>query len=99
MDEDEFIEVCKENNITPDDEDAVDKLVDIYLDGIDNYADEFRSIYGDNEFLTAIKKRDLVDLDKVVEEAIDVDGIAHFIARYDGEEIELNDDLFAYRTN
>lgn len=99
MDEDEFIEVCKENNISPDDENAIDELVDIYLDGIDDYADEFRSAYGDSEFSTAVKENDLIDLDKVVEEAISVDGIAHFIAGYDGEEIELNDDLFAYRTN
>lgn len=99
MDEDEFIEVCKENDISPDDENAIDELVDIYLDGIDDYVDEFKSIFGDSEFSTAVKENDLIDLDKVVEEAIRVDGIAHFIAGYDGEEIELNDDLFAYRTN
>lgn len=99
MDEDEFIEVCKENDISPDDDNAIDELVDIYLDGIDDYVDEFKSIYGDSEFSTAVKENDLIDLDKVVEEAIRVDGIAHFIARYDGEEIELSDDLFAYRTN
>lgn len=99
MDEDEFIEVCKENDISPDDDNAIDELVDIYLDGIDDYVAEFRSGYGDSEFSTAVKENDLIDLDKVVEEAIRVDGIAHFIAGYDGEEIELNDDLFAYRTN
>lgn len=99
MDEDEFVEVCEENNISPDDDNAIDELVDIYLDGIDDYVDEFKSIFGDSEFSTTVKENDLIDLDKVVEEAIRVDGIAHFIAGYDGEEIELNDDLFAYRTN
>lgn len=99
MDEDEFIEVCKENDISPDDDNAIDELVDIYLNDIDDYVAEFKSIFGDSEFSTAVKENDLIDLDKVVEEAIRVDGIAHFIAGYDGEEIELDDDLFAYRTN
>lgn len=99
MDEDEFIEVCKENDISPDDENAIDELVDMYLDDIDDYVAEFKSIFGDSEFSTAVKENDLIDLGKVVEEAISVDGIAHFLASYDGEEIELSDNLFAYRTN
>jgi hypothetical protein len=28
-----------------------------------------------------------------------MDGIAHFIARYDGEEHDLGNGLYAYRTN
>lgn len=27
------------------------------------------------------------------------DGYGHFLSGYDGEELELTDDLFAYRTN
>ena len=58
---------------------------------IDNYDEDWVTNY-------AIEN-DLFDMDTIVEECIDVDGIAHFIARYDGEEIELEDGLYAYRTN
>ena len=33
------------------------------------------------------------------EDAVNADGYGHFLSGYDGEEIELTDDLFAYRTN
>lgn len=33
------------------------------------------------------------------EDAVDADGYGHFLSRYDGKELELTDDLFAYRTN
>ena len=38
-------------------------------------------------------------MDEVVDQCIYLDGIAHFIATYDGKEHELGNDLFAYRTN
>jgi hypothetical protein len=37
--------------------------------------------------------------DAIIDECIEWDGIAHFIARYDGDEIELNGGFFAYRIN
>lgn len=36
-------------------------------------------------------------LRKFVEKAVECDGAGHFLAYYDGEEIELDNDLFAYR--
>lgn len=38
-------------------------------------------------------------LDELVEDAISSDGRGHFLSGYDGEEIELTGDLYAYRTN
>lgn len=40
-----------------------------------------------------------LDFEEVADEAISWDGVAHFIARYDGDEIDLGDGLFAYRQN
>ena len=40
-----------------------------------------------------------IDWDEVKRQCIRNDGIAHFIASYDGNEIELEGDLYAYRTN
>lgn len=55
-----------------------------------------RDIYGKD--INNIVK-DYIDIEKVVDEAIKWDGIAHFVARYDGKEIDLGNGLFAYRTN
>lgn len=38
-----------------------------------------------------------IDTEEAAEDAIDVDGVAHFLATYDGKEIELNDGGVAYR--
>ena len=40
-----------------------------------------------------------IDWDEVVRLCIRDDGIAHFIAHYDGDEIDLEGDLYAYRIN
>lgn len=39
------------------------------------------------------------DLDHLIDDAIKCDGRGHFLAQYDGDEIELGNDLFAYRIN
>ena len=38
-------------------------------------------------------------MDEFVQDAIDADGRGHFVANYDGEEIELENDYYAYRVN
>jgi hypothetical protein len=39
------------------------------------------------------------NLDSCLDDAIDTDGRGHFLSSYDNEEIELGDDLYAYRLN
>jgi hypothetical protein len=39
----------------------------------------------------------LIDVDDVVRDAIGTDGRGHFLAGYDGHEVELRDGFFAYR--
>lgn len=50
---------------------------------------------GNNEAIKSL----IDDLEYLVEDAIRCDGRGHFIAQYDGEEIELSNDLYAYRIN
>lgn len=38
-------------------------------------------------------------MDEFVQECIDADGRGHFVANYDGDEIELENDYYAYRVN
>lgn len=39
------------------------------------------------------------DFDELVDEAVQSDGRGHFLAGYDGAELELSGNLYAYRTN
>lgn len=74
----------------------VDYLVENAGDPFDWYVDNF----GEEELDALIKEGTIsIDTDAIVDEAIDLDGIAHFIATYDGDEIELDDGWYAYRTN
>lgn len=41
----------------------------------------------------------MVNVDSMAEDALEWDGIGHFLAQYDGEEIDLGNGLFAYRRN
>ena len=59
-----------------------------------------QDIYGTGrDFAKVVSDNDLLDWDKVAEECVDTDGIAHSLASYDGKEIALEGDLRAYRTN
>lgn len=75
-----------------------------YLDKLVEDAGDPQQWYIDNFGIDSIK--DLVengwailDEDKIASEVIAEDGIALQLARYDGEEIDLGDGMFAYRTN
>lgn len=61
------------------------------------YAEELRMNYGDKEFANLVK--DHIDWDAVIEQAVSMDGAAHFIAHYDGESVDIGNGLYAYRMN
>lgn len=73
-------------------------------DSIANMSDEDLLQYyidslGENEFFDIINKNNGWDIDYIIEKAIEWDGVAHFLAYYDGDEIELPNGLYAYRLN
>lgn len=76
-------------------EDFVDKLVENMGDAVEWYRSEF----GEDELARTVRDNDLIDADAVAEEAVDWDGVGHFLSYYDGKEIELDDGWYAYRTN
>lgn len=63
-------------------------------DPIKEYKDEF----GNDTFKKAVDQAG-IDLDMVAKEAIAQDGVAHFIALYDGDELDLGNGLYGYRIN
>lgn len=78
-------------------DDKIDDFAQKLTDDIDDYAHEFEFQLGKDALKNVVDEHNLVDLDKVIDRCIDIDGLAHFIAHYDGEEIDLDDGLFAYR--
>lgn len=54
-------------------------------------------MYSESELGKVLEENNAIDYDGIAEDCVDTDGIAHFLASYDGEEVELVDNLFAYR--
>ena len=74
-----------------------------YLDSLNssiegNELEEFKYQLGDEEFQRVLLQENLIDIDKVAEWCVDMDGVAHYLAHYDGQEDEFNGFYF-FRTN
>lgn len=76
-----------------------EEFVDLLVENAGNPVDHCVDSYGWDWVTDAAINNNLIDMDEVVEQCIYEDGVAHFIARYDGEEHELGNGLYAYRTN
>ena len=76
-----------------------EEFVDLLVENNGNAVEYCGDNYGWDWVAEMASTYNLIDLEEVVEQCIYEDGIAHFIARYDGEEIELENGLYAYRTN
>ena len=54
--------------------------------------------FGREYTMEIIKKYDLLNYEELAQYCVDVDGVAHFLAAYDGEELEYNN-YYLYRVN
>lgn len=100
VDED-FIDSAFEEEVEfvrEEDEEAAEEMENNYVTYYDKIK-YFYDMFGERDFAEWIEHNDALDIEKIADECISWDGVAHFIARYDGEEIELENDLFAYRIN
>ncbi len=74
-------------------EEFVEKLCENWDNGVQWYIDNF----GEGDFSDVCKEHNLYDYDEIAETAVRWDGRGHFISMYDGEELDIGDDLFAYK--
>ena len=81
------------------DEDLQELLTEYLCDQVTDYREWFEWNFGGDELSRILKDNLVVDMDAIVDECLTWDGVAHFVASYDGDEIELGDDLYAYRVN
>ena len=76
-----------------------DEIVEDQLGEINSYVDYIVDNWGEEQLDNLIKSGSIsFDEDKLAEDCVDIDGPEHNLARYDGNEIQL-DGWWCYRTN
>lgn len=96
MDSDE-VELYESGELLEDD--IRDNYYNSLQDSIqNNWIDEFKFQFGDDLFNDIVIKENLIDIDALAKWCVDMDGVVHTLATYDGEEEEFNGFYF-FRTN
>ena len=95
-DNEEFENRLQEEIFTVGCEDEEDYLN--YLCDLESPIEWFLSNFSQNEFNRTVKENDLIDWEDVINWVAREDGY-ECLAAYDGKELELQDDLYAYRIN
>ena len=55
--------------------------------------------FGEEDAMKVAIQNRLIDIQEASEEAVNIDGVGHFLSGYDGNEIELSHGAYAFRTN
>ena len=76
-------------------EDAIEEQVDEQLKDPIKY---LKDIYGDSYLENAVRISPINNGD-AAREAVNIDGVGHFLASYDGNEVELSNGMMMYRVN
>ena len=63
-----------------------------------NELEEYKFQFGEDEFQRVLIEHDLIDITALAKWCVDMDGIGHTLASYDGDETECNG-YYIYRTN
>ena len=96
MDADE-VELYESGELLEDD--IRENYYNALQDGIEgNWIDEFKFQFGDDLFNDIVIKENLINIEELSKWCVDMDGVAHTLATYDGEEEEFNGFYF-FRTN
>lgn len=94
---DEEMEQLENGDITED------EIRENYLEGLNSsidgqWMDEYKYQFGESEFQRILIQENLIDIEELAKYCVDIDGVGHFIASYDGEETE-HEGYYIYRTN
>jgi hypothetical protein len=79
--------------------DYVDLLTREKLEEGNDGLDYFINNFGEQETFKMVLDNKLIDIEEASQDAVQTDGIAHFLSSYDGETLYLSDDCVAYRIN
>ena len=76
-----------------------DNYFNTLQDSVDgSWMEEYKFQFGEEDFNNVLIRHNLIDMDALANWCVDMDGVAHFLAHYDGEEYE-QDGYYIYRTN
>ena len=81
-----------------DADDLATRLTDYLVDTVDDFVEQYKFEFGEEQLSEVVKRYNLVDWDAVIEETKELDGRGPMLAGYDGIEIDY-DDYYIYRTN
>ena len=99
--DDDFVEevFAEEMDLMEDDSPAAAKELRDAMVTVDQQREYLQNSWGIEEFGSWAARSNALDFDAITKEALNWDGAAHFIAFYDGKEINLGNGLCAYRRN
>jgi len=80
-------------------DEMVEKMTQSQIDEGNGGFEHYKGNIGNDEAKKIIMDNNLIDIDKAAENAIDVDGVAHFLDGYDGSGVDLPSGAVAYGTN
>lgn len=80
-----------------------DEIRENYLEGLNaslegNWMYEYKFHFGEEQFQHILIQENLIDIEELAKYCIDIDGVAHYIASYDGDETE-HEGYYIYRVN
>lgn len=99
MDEEEALSGNAEELADYYQDDFVNVLTEDKMNEGNDGLDYFINNFGEEETYKMVNENNLINIDKASEDAVNVDGIGHFLSSYDGETLYLSNDCVAYRTN
>lgn len=89
-------EAIEEGEISEDERDEYwQSLYDEIVGDTKSYLENF---YRKDELGKFLIEKGALDIDAMAEECVDIDGVPHYLARYDGNEIDLPGGAVAFRT-
>ena len=91
----EELEAIKDGEL--DEEEVRENYLEMLNSNIGNPIDEYKFQFGDKEFQRVLLSENLIDIEEVAKWCVEMDGVAHTLATYDGEEIEYNGFYFYQR--
>lgn len=85
-----------------DTDELVERYVDYHMSSIIDFIQEFIWNFGKDEFNSVVKENGLVDFNELADDIVSIDGPANSLARYNGNEDEVELDgntYYLYRNN
>ena len=83
------IDEIKENPEGDFDEDAIEDKITVYANQYNNIQDFYSDMFGDDDFTRFLIRNYMINMNDLIEGAVEADGIGHNLGTYDGSHEEV----------